>query len=295
MAGHRQTTRALVLGSSGRVGRMLRQAWAKDSAGIEFAFQTRYPSAACDLLWDVLDAPPDAVVQSAPFDAMIVLSGVVPGPDADVTRNAAIGCAAILAAAKLCIPMVFLASSSAVYGGGRPAAFHEADATAPVNAYGEAKLAMEVQCRAQARSAGVRLCLLRIGNVAGADALLLNARKLAPGQRLAMDVFADGGTPVRSYIGPQSFAQVICTLIHGRDAVPEVLNIAAQRPVSMRALAESAAVPFDLRPAPATAQQHITLDCAVLAALHQFAPADSDPDEMVRQYHDTSSPLSAPD
>jgi len=280
--------RVLVLGGSGRVGRMLRHSWAQNGGGLDFTFQTREHDAAhsTDLVWDVMDPPPSPVLNAAPFDCMIVLSGVVPGPDADFTRNSAIGAAAIAAAARLGIPCVLLASTSAVYGAGGQTPFHEGDTPCPVNAYGHSKHLMEVQCRAQALALGISLCCLRIGNVAGADALLLNAQALADGDALVLDVFAQGGTPVRSYIGADSLARVLCTLVHqnqNRD-VPELLNIAAPHPVSMRALAESAGVAFDLRPAPPTAHQLITLDCTALATLHSFDPAESDPDEMVLQW-----------
>lgn len=279
----KQGTRALVLGSSGRVGRMLRHSWAQDASGIAFTFQTRDPASA-DLLWDVLHPLPQALLHAAPFDCMIVLSGVVPRPGADVAGNAALGAAALAAAARLDIGSVLLASSSAVYGAGRGSPFCESDPAEPVNAYGRAKLEMEEQCRAQARASGIRLCCLRIGNVAGADALLGAAQALPQGTERALDMFADGGTPERSYIGPHSMARVLSTLAHTRLQLPEVLNIAAPYPVTMRALAETAQLPFALVPAPQTAHQRITLDCTALAALHRFAPAESDPAEMVRQW-----------
>lgn len=277
-------TRVLVLGSSGRVGRMLRHAWAQDSAGLDFIFQTRDPAAAHDLLWNVLGPLPVTLQQAAPFECMIVLSGVVPKPDADFALNSRIGAASITAAARLGIKTVILASTSAVYGSHQRTPFHEGDPTHPVNAYGTSKLAMETLCQHKAQTLGVRLCCLRIGNVAGADALLRGAGALAEGETLALDMFPDQGTPLRSYIGPQSLAQALCTLVHKRAQVPPLLNMAAPQPVTMRALAQASATPFVLHPAPPTAHQHITLACTALAALHPFDPVESDPDEMVRQW-----------
>lgn len=290
-----QKAHTLVLGSSGRIGQMLRHAWAQDSAGIDFTFQTRGPAPTADLLWDILGHPPHALEQASrdrgipAYDAMIILSGVVPGPNADFDLNSTIGAAGIAAAAHLGIGTVFLASTSAVYGTHQRTPLHETDPAHPVSAYGASKLAMETNCLRQAQALGVNLCCLRIGNVAGADALLLNARALPSGQKLALDTFADHCTPKRSYIGPQTFAQVLSTLVHNRHNVPQVLNIAAPQPVTMRALAEAAGTPFELHPASQSAHQYITLDCTTLSTLHRFAPADTDPQEMVRQWQTVQS------
>ncbi|MGJ8598174.1 NAD-dependent epimerase/dehydratase family protein [Sulfitobacter sp.] len=283
--------RVLVLGASGRIGKMLRRIWTQaplHAAGtnIEFTFQTRrvcenHPG---DLLWDALQHPPKALTDAAPFDCMVVLSGIVPKPGADLTLNTALGSACVTAAAGMGIPHVLLASTSAVYGIHSNSPFSEDDPLDPVNDYGRSKREMEAACQTQAAAAGVALCCLRIGNVAGADALLGNGAALAPGARLQLETFKDRGTPVRSYIGPQSLAHVILSLIQKRDRLPVVLNIAAPRPVSMRALAEAADIAYDLCPANDDAHQYVTLTCDTLAALHRFEPAEAEPCEMVRQW-----------
>lgn len=285
------TVRVLVLGSSGRVGKMLRHIWTHPPlhAGdteVTFTFQTRRacPSRPDDLVWDILQPPPRTVADATPFDCVIVLSGIVPGPDADFTLNTALGSASVAAAAQLGIPHVLLASTSAVYGIHSNDPFSEENPLDPVNAYGRSKREMEAACQAQAAAAGVALCCLRIGNVAGADALLGNGAALAPDARLRLEVFKDRGTPVRSYIGPHSLARVLMSLVHKRAELPAALNIAAPRPVSMRALAEAAGLPFDLCPAKENAHQYVTLACDALAALHRFEPAETEPGEMVRQW-----------
>jgi nucleoside-diphosphate-sugar epimerase len=274
-------TRVLVLGGSGRVGTMLRRVWAHDSADVTFTYQTRNPDATDDMLWDVLHAP---VPAQTPFACMIALSGVVPAPGADLALNTALGVAAVEAAAHLDIPAVLLASSSAVYGSAGNAPFTEDTPLAPVNDYGRAKQEMETACQTRATAAGVHLCCLRIGNVAGADALLRNGAALEVGAKLRLDRFADGGTPLRSYIGPQTLAQVLMSLVTARRGMPPVLNIAAPRPVTMQTLAQAAQLPFDLVPAGSGAHKNITLDCSALTGLHRFSPADSTAREMVRQW-----------
>jgi nucleoside-diphosphate-sugar epimerase len=143
---------------------------------------------------------------------------------------------------------------------------------------------MENRCLAQADALGVGLSCLRIGNIAGADALLLNGAALLEDQKLRLDFFADHGTPVRSYIGPQTLARTICALVRNRADLPPLLNVAAPQPVTMRALAEAADMPFDLIPATYSGHQHITLDCTALTRFHAFEPRDSTPEEMVRQW-----------
>lgn len=282
-------TRVLVLGSSGRIGRMLRRAWTQDAAqhtGIEFVFQTRRtaPAHPDDLLWDILAQPPRAIEDAAPFDCMIVLSGVTPGPDADFTLNTSIGVACLSAAARLGIPHVLLASTSAVYGTYSDDPFVESDPLDPVNDYGRSKREMEEVCAAQARAAGFGLCCLRIGNVAGADALLINGAALAPGEPLRLDHFNDGGTPVRSYIGPQSLARVMVSLVRERMRLPTALNIAAPGAITMQALAQAAGMPVELRPAQGSAHQYVTLECSALANLHRFEPDELEPAHMVQQW-----------
>ncbi|MBB3995913.1 nucleoside-diphosphate-sugar epimerase [Sulfitobacter undariae] len=283
--------RVLVLGGSGRIGTLLRHAWAQDLErgrvkGIELVFQTRQaePSHPDDLIWHVLGETPQAVRDAPPFDCMIVLSGITPKPDADFTLNTQIGAASLRAAADLGIGHVLLASTSAVYGSASDAPFAEIDPLEPVNDYGRSKLEMEQACQPQARALGVGLCSLRIGNVAGADALLMSGAALASHETLQLDCFEDGGTPVRSYIGPISLAQVMISLVRRRAQLPFALNIAAPHPVTMGALAEAAKMPVTLRPTQNNAHQHITLACDALSALHDFDQAESTADEILRQW-----------
>jgi UDP-glucose 4-epimerase len=286
--------RVLVTGGSGRVGRMLRRGWAQHSADaacaqMQFVFQTRTATAehALDFVWDGAGPLPAAARDAGPIDCMIVLAGVVPRVGADLNANRAIGEASLHAAAQLGIPAVLLASSSAVYGTRLTRGFHERDAPLPENDYGRAKLEMERACAPLAQALGVRLCALRIGNVAGADALLINAAALPEGRALRIDCFADGQTPLRSYIGPLTLCDVLCSLVQAGPALPGCLNIAAPHPVLMGALAQAAQVPVDLVAAQGTAHQHVTLDCAALDAFHAFPPAAATPQEMVRQWRAT--------
>lgn len=275
--------KVLVLGSSGRVGTLVRHSWQRTPLDTPtgFEYQTRGGGG---LIWDVLGPPTPQITGGGPYDCMIVLSGVVPGVGADLSLNTALGLAGLRAAVTLGIGRVLLASSSAVYGNHSDVAFSEGDATRPVNDYGRAKLEMEQACQAQAQHAGIELCCLRIGNVAGADALLLNGAALAQGASLTLDQFADGGTPLRSYIGPQTLAGVLGTLVHSEAALPEVLNIGAPSAVEMGALADAAGLPVTLVPKEDSSHQRITLNCDRLAALHHFDTVECSAAGMVAQW-----------
>lgn len=279
--------RVLIVGGSGRIGRMVRRAWAQTPPyGIDPVFQTRKPSPETqDLLLDPLDCDTSTLKAAGPFDAMLVLSGVVPRPDADFSLNSDIGLACGALAAACGIPRVLLASTSAVYGATLARSYREGDPCTPVNNYGRAKLEMEAACLTQARDLGIELCCLRIGNVAGADVLLINGRALQGDARLQLDRFEDGGTPLRSYIGPATLARVLAHLMVQDTPLAPVLNIAVPLPITMGDLIGAAEIPFDLRTAPATAHQNVTLECARLAALYPFAPQDGQPSVMVDQWH----------
>jgi nucleoside-diphosphate-sugar epimerase len=214
---------------------------------------------------------------------MVVLAGATPATGGALEDNARIADACLAAAQAAGIGRVLLASSSAVYGAdpaGRP--FAEDAPPRPLSDYGRAKLAMEAVA-APWRQAGIAVTALRIGNVAGADALLAG-RAGAGAAPVGIDAFADGLGPLRSYIGPRDMAAVLADLALHPGPLPEVLNLAALRPVRMMALATAAGLDWRPVPAPPAARQVITLDCARLAALCPDSPGPGDAAAMVAQW-----------
>ena len=269
----------LVVGASGRVGRLLVRAWAR--GGVAPTLQHRGAGLASDLPQMAWQPLTEALPPARQFRAMIVLAGAVRG---DLTLNAQLAEACCAAAVQAGIGQVLLASSSAVYGvnGGLPC--REDTPTHPVNDYGHAKLDAEaVADRWRAR--GLAITALRIGNVAGADALLGG---MQPGTPTRIDRFADGGSPVRSYIGPVTLADVLAKLL-GQD-LPPILNIGAPKPVAMADLAQAAGADWQYQAAPATAYQRITLDCGKLAQHYRFSEHQSDAAAMVAEWHATRGP-----
>lgn len=278
--------RLLLLGGTGRVGRMVLHHWhAAPPANVEIVEQHRDPKRQTGFFWPLHEDAGDRLA-ALKIDAVVCLSGVTPGPGADLSLNKPLALSVLRAAYHAGIPRVLLASSSAVYGAGDGTPFSETSATDPVNAYGEAKLVME-QASAPWRDAGLEVCFLRIGNVAGADALLLNVVQSTADQPLSIDCFPDGRGPVRSYIGASTLAGVLYDLATQPRSLPQTLNIAAPGTIFMEGLARAAGHPFEYRPAPPGAHQHITLDCQALAARHAFAADASDANQMVAQWKET--------
>lgn len=289
--------RLLLMGASGRLGQMVLSHWRREARAFDVVGQYRQslPSAQ-DLRWSPLEDGPAPllthVAAKGPVAALVMLGGVTPsstGGMAAMDDNARLADRALEAAAAAGIPRVLMASSSAVYGAGSGTPFDEDAPLNPANPYGAAKVAMEARCRARATT-DTELCMLRIGNVAGADALLLNVAA-HPERAVTVDTFADGRGPIRSYIGPVTLADVLAHLALKAPApLPGALNIGAPEPIAMESLAEALGHPVERRDAGAAGHQHITLDCQRLAALFPFTEAASHPATMVAQWQEITAP-----
>lgn len=257
--------RVLVLGASGRLGGMLQRHWRVGP--IAPLWQFRGPSVRPDsLTFSPLDDIPDC----GPVEVVLALAGVVPAPGADLALNTALGLAAVRLGVALKARHVLVSSSAAVYG---DAPHLQAEDTSPgqPGAYGKAKLAMEAAVLDAAERAGLGATALRIGNVAGADALLGKGE----GPRL-LDRFAGRQGARRSWIGPRVLAQTLAALAGmgaQRAALPPVLNVAQPGVLAMEDLLSAAAIPFEWREAPAQALACVTLDLTALCTRVPLAPA----------------------
>jgi nucleoside-diphosphate-sugar epimerase len=180
---------------------------------------------------------------------------------------------------------VLLTSSAAVYGN-QTGILSEAGPVAPASPYGQAKHDMEQQAAVLGAELGVSVCVLRIGNIAGVDAILGGWR---PGCRL--DRFADGRSPARSYIGAQTLARVLADLVATPD-LPDVLNIAEPGPVEMSALLDAADLAWIPQDAPDTAIPQVELDVRRLQTLCPWLPGAADPARMVAQWRRLAPRLS---
>lgn len=278
--------KALLIGGSGRVGRMVLKAW-RDGCGPyrdePAQYRARHPDMRdSDLTWDALAGTKplrDWIALHGPIRCLVVLAGVTPATGGEMDANVNIAAAYMQAARRLGIARVLLASSSAVYGVGRGCPMSEDDPCHPNSFYGAYKLMMEDHARRHLDE-GLEVCCLRIGNVVGADALPLGA------EPLTIDCYADGRGPERSYIGPASLAHVLGQLAHHAGRLPFVLNVAAPQPVHMDALAEAAGLPWRPAPAPGYTPQRIVLDCSRLAALVDLRPDAGTAQRLIAEWRD---------
>lgn len=252
----------VILGAGGRLGQLLRPI---------------FPGPA---LWltrsnlDVITAEPETLQGAlAAADTVICLAGVTNTSGQPMTANTLIATRVLDAARAVNAGPVILFSSAAVYGA-QPGPHAEDGPTAPVSPYATAKLEME----AEARHHSQPNCILRLGNVAGADAILGN---WAPG--FCLDTMPDGSTPRRSYIGPNSLARILHDLT-GMTALPEILNIAAPGAVEMGALLDAAGLPWSARPATQSTIASVHLDTQVLESLTSFDPRDSTAEGIVADW-----------
>jgi hypothetical protein len=221
-------------------------------------WQTR-DGAGGTLAWDILNAPPPPLPA---FGGVIVLAGVTQGTAAELDLNTPLAQAGADLAAARGVP-VLLASTQAVYGV-QPGLLSEAVPPDPRNAYSHAKLAME---RAVAAP---HVTSLRIGNVAGCDAL---TAAVACGA-VTLDRFEDGQGPRRAMIGPADLAHVLLALL-AAPTRPAVLNVARPGLVAMADMLNVAGIRFDWRPAPQGALPELALDVTLLQGICPLPTADA--------------------
>ena len=266
-----------VLGASGQLGQMTMRCWPHDASILGSS-----RSGKGDFLkLDLMVKPNEAVRILRGKGAIICMAGITPAAvthRGDVySRNTNIGCAAISAAHHAGAGRVFLTSSAAVYSG-TTGDLDEAAQLNPLSDYGRAKAEMEVEALALAAELNHPVTILRIGNVAGADAILGGWRS-----GMQLDQLPDGSTPKRSYIGPHTLAQTLHALTKVAD-LPPVLNLSAPGAVEMGTLLDAAERAWTPRKAPDTVIADVTLSTKLLETYVDFAPQSSTPRGLVAEW-----------
>lgn len=260
----------LIIGATGAVGQALARAWPaaagpgqwqhRPSSALATSAQFPGPT----LAWDILETRLPRVPQN--LSGMIILAGVMGQDETELAKNTDIALAAVEAAQEAGIPRILVASTQAVYGVDQ-VFVSETTPCQPTSPYGHAKLQME-----QALEGMPNVTNLRLGNVAGADSLFRTARQ---GGSMTLDQFPDGSSPQRSYIGPVTLAHVLSRLLDPNLCLPPVLNVANPGVIAMDAILHAAAVPFEWRPAPATALPKLEIDVTGLNTLVPIAPVSA--------------------
>ena len=251
----------VITGAGGRLGRLLRCLWPealdRRLAPVWFARNSQIPGV---FAWDMGREPAPELPRGA---VILHLAGSV-ATLAEYRASVAAICAAADAGGAR---HLFVASSAAVY---RPQVQDNREDTPPdpPNAYGLAKLDAEQAARqAMAKSSGPGLTLLRIGNIAGADALLGGT---APGRSVVLDPVPGQNGPERSYIAPTVLAQVfsqLAGLAVAAAALPLILNVAQPGRIAMGDLLDAAGRDWGFGPPSDTVLPRLTLNTDRLAAL----------------------------
>lgn len=274
-------TTALVLGSTGRLGRILRRVWQQQSGSISaFHWISRGAQPGC-ISWT--PGEPTGALPRA--DVVIALWGVVSGTPAELAKNAELARQAMDLTAEIGAKRVLLMSSAAVYGPSDAPLPETADRT-PVTDYGIAKCAMEdvVQDWCAANPNGPETCVLRVGNVAGADRLFA---ALDDGGPVVLDQFEDGNGPKRSYVAPTDLGRALVDLATCPDRyLPRFINIAGPRPVAMDLIVRAAERMIKWTPAPDDAVPALTLDTGRISRLSGELVASSDAGCLVADWRD---------
>lgn len=276
--------RILVTGAGGRLGRLLRAHWPRClPGGVAPLWQGRRAVAPGWLSWDMLDGP----YPGPRLDGGVILhlAGVTGGDASALADNGRLALAALAAAEASGAARVFVASTAAVYGPGGGADLAEDGPTAPANAYGAAKLRMERQVIEAASACRAAVTILRIGNVLGCDALIGGAQ---PGRTVILDPVPEReGGPERSYIGPQTLAEVLaqlCVRALQGGHLPDVVNVAADPPVRMADLLEAAGLDWRYGPENPAVIARVALSCDRLRGLVTLPKDAGDPHRMVAEW-----------
>lgn len=256
----------IVTGAGGRIGRLARLGGV--DPGRFAPVWVRRAGDGAGPVWDMAAGEPPALPEGG---VVLHLAVVLPGRGA-LGQNAEMARALVKADRAAGFSRVVLMSSVAVYAPeDRP--IPETRVPAPPSAYGRAKLEVE-----QILSAGFgpRLTILRLANLAGADALLGGAGQGGP---VILDpVAGQPGGPERSYIGPKTLMRALDRLLgalaDGRD-LPAVLNLAQPGALGMASLLEAAGRDWRFGPPRAETVARVEVDVARLMAISPLPPADS--------------------
>lgn len=280
MAQAKGMARLLVLGASGKLGRMLARLWHDaPPSGWEITWQFRREPGEGRVVWE-----PGAPLPLRRADAILALWGVTAGDDAALAENSRLAIEAQDLGRALGAARVFHCSSAAVYA---PEAvlLPESRAGGPARPYGAAKLAMEHALAdwVLAHPEGPAAVALRLANVVGADSLF--AAITGGRGAVTLDRFSDGEGPWRSYVTVPALARVVEALLTA-ERIPFALNVATPRPVAMEALARAAGCDVAWREAPETAARMVALDTALLQALAPLP--DQDAAGMIADWRRTS-------
>jgi UDP-glucose 4-epimerase len=222
---------ALILGAGGALGSMLR-CYLNNDANI-FSFQSRKPIDKVDLIWDPQSSSFDELsrfIISRDIKKVVLLYGGPSSSNKQDKRDLEIIETCFKVFIKTSVDRVLVSSSSAVYSLNPNSLCHEDDLIENHDGYRGKKYQLELIAQKYNKYFN-DLCILRIGNVLGADSLT----KLYinnPSHFFTLNKYTNGFLN-RSYITPVGLSFIIENLLNYSKKLPTIINIAAIKKLSM--------------------------------------------------------------
>jgi UDP-glucose 4-epimerase len=260
--------RLLVTGGAGYIGSIVAQrlvARGDDVTVLDSLYRghrAAVPEGARFLAGDLLD--PDAMSEAVAgmdgvvhFAALSLVEESVERPER-YWRGNVVGALNLLDAMRAAgVGRLVFSSTAATYGEPAVALITEQTPTAPVNAYGNSKLAIDRMLADEARAHGLAAVSLRYFNVAGASGplgedhtpethLIPLVLQAAAGKRESVAIFGTDyptpdGTPVRDYVHVEDLAEAHVLALE--KAVPgrhDIFNLGSETGNSVREVIEAA-------------------------------------------------------
>lgn len=226
--------RLVILGATGQIGRIISNNLLNDP-DLHLILQSRSERPGYHK-WNPDEGTAGLTQLLENSDVVLNLIGKIPSPGVtkhDFQRvNVKLAVKILETARRAGVPKIFMTSTAAVYG--RPISpekpFKENSILSPLSEYGKSKVAMEKEL---GKISGADLSTLRIGNVAGADALLGQFVDMRQIKEITLDRFQDGKGPNRSYIGPKRLSETIKRLAISLNEIPTCLNVTSWPPTAM--------------------------------------------------------------
>ncbi|MEO9457599.1 MAG: NAD(P)-dependent oxidoreductase [Lentilitoribacter sp.] len=267
-----EAKKIVILGSTGRLGQIIYPFWQEQHT----VWHSRRPKQGYQSLEILKDKKGFIELLKGSY-AVLCLAGITPSSSSlSFQHNSSIAAACLDAAKTADVSRVFLTSSAAVYGN-QSGLLSETDQLNPVSEYGRSKAEMENLALKHKQTSTV----LRIGNVAGADAILGGWHP-----KMKIDTFPDGSTPRRSYVGPETLAKVIQKLFRIEN-LPAILNLASPKSIHMNELLDHANLTYARAPATDKSIADVTLDTSLLEKYVTFRQEDCSAESMVAQWKRT--------
>jgi nucleoside-diphosphate-sugar epimerase len=274
----------LVLGSTGRLGSILRNYWRNRP---DVIWQARHFHKGALPFRTEEDLLHHAGRGKLRISAVLALWGVVPGTGQSLHNNTKLALNAMQIASQLGADRVLHCSSAAVYQPSS-APLDEDTSPQPQGAYGHAKLEMEQALRNWRGTFGESpsICVMRIGNVMGADSLSASMRAaVGTGQRIKLDRFANGRAAYRSFLSGADLARCLTALTECPiKELPKIVNLASQQATAMDAVLRHAGLEFEWQDAPPHTNPRVELETARLRTLLDLGPDSATPAHLLADW-----------